>query len=72
MTYLKTVAGALAIMMAGGMIADFDVSETDDNKIVVRVWSMDNQPDSHLRKHVAALLSQHVDAGHVSVMRSAS
>jgi hypothetical protein len=68
MTYLKTVAGALAIMMASGMIADFDVSETDDNQILVRVWSTDDQPDAHLRTHVAALLSHHVDAGRVSVV----
>jgi hypothetical protein len=68
MTYLKTVAGALAIMMASGMIADFDVSETDDNQIIVRVWSTDDQPDTHLRMHVAALLSHHVDAGRVSVV----
>ena len=68
MTYLKTVAGALAIMMASGMIADFDVSETDDNEIIVRVWSADDQPDAHLRMHVAALLSHHVDAGRVSVV----
>ena len=68
MTYLKTVAGALAIMMASGMIADFDVSETDDNEILVQVWSADDQPDVHLRMHVAALLSRHVDAGHVSVV----
>ena len=69
MTYLKTVAGALAIMMASGMIADFDVSETDDHEIVVRVWSADDRPDAHLRMQVAALLSRHVDAGHVSVVR---
>jgi hypothetical protein len=69
MTYLKTVAGALAIMMASGMIADFDVSETDDNEITVRVWSADDQPDTHLRMQVAALLSRHVTAGRVSVVR---
>jgi hypothetical protein len=69
MTYLKTVAGALAIMMASGMIADFDVSETDDNEIIVRVWSADDQTDTHLRLQVAALLSRHVNAGHVSVVR---
>ena len=69
MTYLKTVAGALAIMMASGMIADFDVSETDNNEIMVRVWSADDQPDAHLRMQVAALLSRHVAAGHVSVVR---
>jgi hypothetical protein len=67
MTYLKTVAGALAIMMASGMIADFDVSETENNEIMVRVWSVDDQPDEHLRTQIVALL-RHVDAGHVSVV----
>ena len=71
MTYLKTVAGALAIMMASGMIADFDVSETENNEILVRVWSADDRPDAHLRMQVAALL-RHVDAGHVSVVRALS
>lgn len=69
MTYLKTVAGALAIMMASGMIADFDVSETDDNEIMVRVWPADDRPDTHLRLHVAALLARHVADGRVSVVR---
>lgn len=59
MTYLKTVAGALAIMAASGMIADFELSGTDDD-IRVRVWSFDAQPDSGLRKQVAVLLSRHV------------
>ena len=71
MTYSKTVAGALATMMASGMIADFDVSETDENGIMVRVWSADDRPDEHLRAQVAALL-RHVDAGHVSVMHLAA
>ena len=72
MTYLKTVAGALAIMMASGMIADFDVSETEDNEILVRVWSTDDQPETHLRMHVAALLSRHVDQARVSVVQRES
>jgi hypothetical protein len=72
MTYLKTVAGALAIMMASGMIADFDVSETDDHQIVVRVWSADDRPDTQLRMEVAALLSRHVDEGRVSVVHLAT
>ena len=31
MNYVKAAMGALAIMMASGMIADFDVSERDNN-----------------------------------------
>ncbi len=69
MTYLKTVAGALAIMMASGMIADFDVSETENNEIVVRVWSVDDQPDAHMRAQVEALLSRRVSGAHVSVLQ---
>ncbi len=55
MNYLKASAGALAIMMASGMIADFDLLEWD-NDIYVTVWSVDDQPDLRLRKHVAAML----------------
>jgi hypothetical protein len=67
MTYLKAVAGALAIMMASGMIADYDVSVSDD-RIDVRVWAPEDQSDARLRKHVAALLGWHVDETHVIVM----
>jgi hypothetical protein len=67
MTYLKAVAGALAIMMASGMIADYDVSVSDD-RIDVRVWAPEDQSDARLRKHVAALLGRHVDETHVIVM----
>ncbi len=71
MTYLKTVAGALAIMMASGMIADFDVSETDDI-IHVRVWSPDDAVDGNLRKRVAVLLSRHIAAHRVVVVSASS
>jgi hypothetical protein len=70
MTYLKTVAGALAIMMASGMIADFDVAEADNNEIVVWVWSIDDQPDAHMRAQVQALLSHRVSGAHVSVLQA--
>jgi len=69
MTYLKTVAGALAIMMASGMIVDFEVS-VRGNEMDVRVWAPEDQTDSRLRKQVAALLSRHVDEGHVIVIPS--
>jgi len=68
MTYLKTAAGALAIMVASGMIADFDMSEWD-NTIYVTVWSMDDQPDGKLRKHVAALLPHEIGEARVFVAR---
>jgi hypothetical protein len=61
MTYLKTVAGALAIMMASGMIADFE--------ILVWVWSVDDQPDAHMRAQVEALLTRRVNGAHVSVLQ---
>lgn len=67
MNSLKATAGALAIMMAAGMIADFEVSGTGE-EIMVRVWSMDDHPDANLRRHVAALLPRPIDEGHVIVM----
>lgn len=68
MNYFKAVAGALAIMMASGMIADFDVSERD-NDIYITVWSMDDQSDAKLRKHVAALLPSAIDETRIFVTR---
>ena len=68
MNYLKATAGALAIMMASGMIADFDVLEWN-NDIYVTVWSMDDQPDVKLKKHVVALLPDAVDESRVFVNR---
>ena len=68
MSYVKAAAGALAIMAASGMIADFEVLQRDDT-ILVRVWSMDETPDARLRKQVAALLPRHVDEGRVIVVR---
>jgi hypothetical protein len=70
MTYLKAVAGALAIMMASGMIADYDVSVADD-RIDVRIWAPDDENDTKLRNHVTALLSPHVDAPRVIVVKVA-
>ncbi|MET0443677.1 MAG: hypothetical protein ABW151_03790 [Pseudorhodoplanes sp.] len=68
MDYLKAVAGALAIMMASGMIADYDVLEWD-NDIYVTVWSVDDQPDLKLRRHVASILPDVVDETRVFVNR---
>lgn len=68
MNYLKAVAGALAIMMASGMIADYDVLEWD-NDIYVTVWSADDQPDMKLRKHVAAILPNGIDESRIFINR---
>lgn len=70
MTYFRAVAGALAIMMASGMIADFDVSMADD-RIDVRIWAPEDQNDGKLRKQVAALLSRQGEETHVIVMSGA-
>jgi hypothetical protein len=71
MNYFKATAGALAIMMAAGMIADFDVSARDDD-IYVTVWSVGDGPDGRLRSHVAALLPPTVSENHVIVLRAAA
>jgi hypothetical protein len=71
MTYLKAVAGALAIMMASGMIADYDVSVAED-RIDVRIWAPDDKNDTNLRNHVTALLPSHVDAARVIVVQVAA
>ncbi len=68
MDYLKAAVGALAIMTASGMIADFDVSVWD-NDIYVTVWSVDDQPDGKLRKHVAAILPDAIDESRIFVNR---
>jgi hypothetical protein len=68
MTYMKTIVGALSIMMASGTIADFDVTEVDD-VVYVRVWSPeDGRARPHLQKHVAAILPPGVDERHITVM----
>jgi hypothetical protein len=68
MDYLKAAAGALAIMTASGMIADFDVSVWD-NDVYGTVWSADDQPDGTLRKHVAAILPNAIDESRIFVNR---
>jgi|GEM_PF-1997863 len=66
--YLKASAGALAIMVAAGMIADFDVMVEDDT-IYVTVWSASDEPDAKLRKHVAARLPGVIGESRVFVNR---
>jgi hypothetical protein len=68
MNYLKAAAGALAIMMASGMIADYDVLEWDDT-IYVTVWSIDDQSDMKLRKHVASILPDVIDESRIFINR---
>jgi hypothetical protein len=68
MSYLKTAAGALAIITASGMIADYDVGEFNDT-IYVRIWSMDDQSDARLRKQVAAMLPVSIGESRVFVVR---
>lgn len=68
MNYLKAAAGALAIMTAAGMIADFELLEWD-NDIYVTVWSVDDQPDLRLRKHVAAMLPNAIDESRIFINR---
>ncbi len=68
MNYLKAAAGALAIMMASGMIADYDVLEWDDT-IYVTVWSVDDQSDMKLRKHVASILPDAIDESRIFINR---
>lgn len=70
MTNVKAMIGALAIMMAAGMIVDFDVTDNEDS-MVVRVWSPGDDDDASLRGHVAALLSPHLGEGRVVVVPAA-
>jgi hypothetical protein len=68
MAYMKTIVGALTIMMASGIIVDFDVTEVD-NEVYVRVWSPeDGRARPHLQKHVAAVLPTRIEERHVSVV----
>lgn len=70
MTYFRAVAGALAIMMASGMIADYDVSINDD-RVDVRIWVPEDKNDAKLRRQVTALLSSHTHDARVSVVGEA-
>ena len=69
MTYVKSLVGALAIMMASGMILDFEFVESD-NETYIRVWSPAGRDSTHLRKHVGTILSNHVDERHILVVSS--
>ena len=67
MDRLTATNGALAIMVGGGAIADFEVVE-DGSDILVRVWSQHPRDDARLRKHVAAFLPRAVEEQHVIVV----
>ncbi len=67
MTHMKSIVGALSIMMASGIIADFDVSESD-SEVYVRVWPAEGSDGDHLKSHVAAVLPPYVDERQVSVV----
>jgi hypothetical protein len=67
MTYTRTIVGALSIMMASGLIADFDVVEAG-REVYVRVWSIAGDDPLQLQKHVAAILPPHIHERHVTVV----
>ena len=67
---MNSVKAAMVIMVASGMIADFDLSERD-NDLYITVWSVDEHPAAHLRKHVAAIVPGGVDEARISVMNGA-
>jgi hypothetical protein len=67
MTYVKSLFGALAIMMASGMILDFEFVESD-SETYIRVWSPADGDSTYLRKHVGTILSPHIDERHVLVV----
>jgi len=64
---VKSLFGALAIMMASGMILDFELVESD-SETCIRVWSPADCDSAHLRKHVGTILSNHIDERHVLVV----
>jgi hypothetical protein len=67
MSYLRTIAGTLAIMMASWMIVDFELIESG-NETYVRVWSPADQDGADLRKQVAAMLPRDIHERHVIVV----
>jgi hypothetical protein len=67
MAYVKSLVGALAIMMASGMILDFEILESD-RETYVRVWSPANRDSSQLRNHLGTILSNHIDELHILVV----
>jgi hypothetical protein len=69
MAAMKAIVGALTIMMASGAIADFDVTEADD-EVYVQVWSADDErPRSHVHEQVALMLGPRIDEHRITVVR---
>jgi hypothetical protein len=67
MTYLKAIAGALAIMAASGMITDFDLTEKG-REIHVKVWAAGPNMSSDVHHDVSALLSRYGGGRTIVVM----
>ena len=70
MAYLKAIAGALAIMAASGMIADFDLTEKG-REIHVKVWAAGLDACSDVHQDVSTLLSRY-GGGRTIVVTGAS
>jgi hypothetical protein len=69
--YMNTIVGSLTIMMASGLIVDFEVTEVD-NEVYVRVWSSDHgRARQHLQKQIAAILPPRIEEHHVTVVNDA-
>ena len=67
MAAMKAIIGALSIMMASGAIADFDVTEAD-NEVYVQVWSPDDgRPRNQLHRQVALMLGPRIDEHRITV-----
>jgi hypothetical protein len=58
MTYIKAIAGALAIMAGAGMITDFDLTEKG-REIHIKVWATGPDVGDNVHQEVSALLSRY-------------
>lgn len=58
MASLKSIAGALAIMAASGMISDFDLIEKG-REIHVKVWAAGPEAGAEVHQDVSTLLSRY-------------
>ena len=65
---MRAIAGALSIMVASGLIADFDVAEVD-NEVHVQVWSPDDSRSrNRLHQQVALMLGPRIDERRITVV----
>ena len=68
---MRAIVGALSIMMASGVIADFDVTEVD-NEVHVQVWSPDDgRPRNRVHQQVALMLGPRIDERRITVVTQA-